>query len=345
MIRLMRAMLRPSSPLIAVVVVLMLGTALGNLWLPSLNADIIDTGVLNGDTGYVISRGGIMLAVAVVIGAASVLAVYLSAKIAARFGKDVRARLFHHAAGFSLHEVGRFGAPSLITRNTNDVQQVQMLVVMGLSMMILAPITAVGGVVMALRENVRLSGLLLVIIPAMVVVVFSVLGRAVPLFRVVQDKIDAVNGTLRDSLTGVRVVRAFVRTREMERRFEVANADLTGTLLRVNRLFALMMPSLMLVFNASSVGIIWFGAGLVDRGELQIGQLTAFLSYIMQILFSVMMATMMAVMIPRAAASAERIEPSSTPCPPWATLPLPARFPPTRGRSQGAAGSTSASTP
>lgn len=308
MIRLMRATLRPSSTLIAVVVVLMLGTALGNLWLPSLNAQIIDTGVLRGDTGYVLSRGGVMLAVAVVIGAASVFAVYLSARVAARFGRDVRARLFHHAAGFSLHEVGRFGAPSLITRNTNDVQQVQMLVVMGLSMMILAPITAVGGVVMALRENVRLSGLLLVIIPAMVVVVFAVLGRAVPLFRVVQDKIDAVNGVLRDSLTGVRVVRAFVRTREMERRFEVANADLTGTLLRVNRLFALMMPLLMLVFNASSVGIIWFGAGLVDRSELTIGQLTAFLSYIMQILFSVMMATMMAVMIPRAAASAERIQ-------------------------------------
>jgi len=208
----------------------------------------------------------------------------------------------------SLREVNEFGAPSLITRNTNDVQQVQMLVLVGLTILISAPLTAIGGVIMALRTNLQLSALLLVIVPIMAVVIGAIVSRAVPLFRSVQTKIDTINAVLRENLSGIRVIRAFVRTRSEEERFEAANDDLTDTSLRVARLFALMMPLLMLVFNISSVAVIWFGGGLVDSGEIQIGDLTAFLAYIMQILFSVMMAVMLMTMVPRAAASAERIQ-------------------------------------
>ncbi|MGB9372941.1 MAG: ABC transporter ATP-binding protein, partial [Jiangellales bacterium] len=204
-------------------------------------------------------------------------------------------------------EVNEFGAPSLITRNTNDVQQVQMLVIMALTIMVSAPIMAVGGVIMALRQDAVLSRMLLVAVPVMAVFIGLILSRAVPLFRTTQRKIDRVNQVLREQLTGVRVIRAFVRGDHEERRFEQANADLTDTMLRVNRLFALMMPGLMLVMNLSSVAILWFGGQRVDAGEMPIGNLTAFLTYLVQILMAVMMATMMFVMVPRAAASAERI--------------------------------------
>lgn len=307
MTTLLRRYLRPYRRELLIVIVLVTAQALGQLWLPSLNADIINLGVLTGDTGYIARTGGLMLAVSLVLGVAAIVGAYFGALAAMGFGRDIRAAMFHQVQGFSLREVNQFGAPSLITRNTNDVQQVQMLVVMGLTMMISAPITMVGGVVMALRENVKLSGLLVVIIPIMVAVIGLVMSRAIPLFRSVQVKIDKINQVLRENLTGIRVIRAFVRTRHEEARFREANTDLTGTQLKVTRLFALMLPTIMFIINASSVSIVWFGGRLIGDDEMQIGSMTAFLSYVMQILFAVMMAVMIFAMVPRAAASAERV--------------------------------------
>jgi ATP-binding cassette, subfamily B, multidrug efflux pump len=305
---LLRRYLRPYRGQLTIVLVLLLVQAIGQLLLPSLNADIINYGVLTGDTGYIVRVGGVMLLVTLLLGMCAVAGSYYSALTAMAFGRDVRAAMFRRVESFSLHEVNDFGAPSLITRNTNDVQQVQMLVVMGLTMMVTAPITAVGGVVMAMREDVQLSWLLLVIIPVMLAVISAVMRKAIPLFRSVQVKIDRINQVLLENLTGIRVIRAFVRTRHEEQRFAVANADLTDTTLRVTRLFAVTLPAVMFIVNASSIAIIWFGGHLVDSGQMPIGNLTAFLSYIMQILFSVMMAVMVAAMIPRAAASAERVK-------------------------------------
>jgi ATP-binding cassette, subfamily B, multidrug efflux pump len=300
--------LRPYRRPLAIVVALLLVQAFGNLYLPELNADIINNGVVVGDTDYIVRVGAVMLAVTLALGVAAIVAVYFSARTAMAFGRDVRAAMFRSVQTFSLREVNQFGAPSLITRNTNDVQQVQMLVIMALTIMISAPIMAIGGVIMALRQDVVLSRLLLVVVPLMAVFIGLVLSRAVPLFRATQKKIDRVNLVLREQLTGVRVIRAFVRGRYEARRFEEANADLTDTMLRVNRLFALMMPGLMLIMNLSSVAILWFGGQRVSSGEMPIGNLTAFLTYLVQILMAVMMATMMFVMVPRAAASAERIK-------------------------------------
>lgn len=308
MIDFLRSFLRPYRTSITIVVVLIAIQSITNLYLPFLNADIINDGVITGDIGYILEVGAIMLGLTLALGVISVIAVYFSARTAMGFGRDVRRSLFRSVESLSLREVNEFGAPSLITRNTNDVQQVQMLVLVGLTILISAPLTAIGGVIMALRTNVQLSALLLVIVPIMAVVIGAIVSRAVPLFRSVQTKIDTINAVLRENLSGIRVIRAFVRTRSEEERFAAANDDLTDTSLRVARLFALMMPLLMLVFNISSVAVIWFGGGLVDSGEIQIGDLTAFLAYIMQILFSVMMAVMLMTMVPRAAASAERIQ-------------------------------------
>jgi len=307
-VALLRRYLRPYRLQVTLVVLLLLVQAVGQLWLPSLNADIINNGVLTGDTGYILRVGGVMLAVTLLLGTAAVVATYFSARTAMGFGRDVRAALFRHVQSFSLREINQFGAPSLITRNTNDVQQVQTFIVMALVLMVSAPITMVGGVIMALRENVELSGLLLVIVPIMLGVITIVLLRAVPLFRSVQRKIDVINQILRENLTGIRVVRAFVRTRSEEERFAAANADLTATTLSVTRLFAINFPVILLIINLASVAIIWFGAHLIDNGSMQIGSLTAFLSYVTQILFAVLMAVMSVVLVPRAAASAERID-------------------------------------
>jgi len=307
MIPLLRRYLRPYRGQLAVVLLLLLIQAIGQLLLPSLNADIINNGVIKGDTDYIIRLGGLMLLVTLLLGICSVIGSYYSAMTAMGFGRDVRAAMFNRVQTFALHEVNQFGAPSLITRNTNDVQQIQLLVVMGLTMLVVAPITAVGGVIMAMRENVRLSWLLVVIIPVMLAVIGLIMRRAIPLFRSVQTKIDKINRVLRENLTGIRVIRAFVRTRHEEARFAEANIDLTDTSLRVTRLFAVTFPAVMLIINGSSIAILWFGGHLIDSGDMPIGNLTAFLSYIMQILFSVMMAVMVVVMIPRAAASGERV--------------------------------------
>ncbi len=307
LIKLLRTYLRPYTSALLAVVALQLVSTMANLYLPSLNADIIDKGVAKGDTGYIISTGGWMLAVTLVQIACSIAAVYFGARAAMSFGRDVRSAIFHKVGTFSGREVAQFGAPSLITRNTNDVQQVQMLVLMTCTLMVAAPIMCVGGIIMALRQDIGLSWLMLVSIPALVVAIGLIVVRMVPQFRLMQARIDTVNRVLREQLSGIRVVRAFVRERDEAERFAEANASLTLTALRVGRLMVLIFPIVMLILNASSVAVLWFGAARVNSGEMQIGALTAFLMYLMLILMSVMMATFMAIMIPRAAVSSDRI--------------------------------------
>ncbi|MEU9836854.1 ABC transporter ATP-binding protein [Streptosporangium sp. NPDC048047] len=307
LIRLLRTHLRPYTGSLAAVVALQLLGTIASLYLPSLNADIIDRGVATGDTGYILTTGGWMLAVSLVQIACSIAAVYYGSRSAMGFGRDVRAAVFHRVGSFSAREVSQFGAPSLITRSTNDVQQVQMLVVMSCTMLVAAPIMGVGGIVMALRQDIGLSWLMLVCVPALLVSIGLIISRMVPQFRAMQDRIDTVNQVLREQLTGIRVVRAFVREREETRRFAGANEALTATALRVGRLTALIFPTVMLILNASSVAVLWFGAARVDTGEMQVGELTAFLMYLMQILTSMMMATFISMMIPRASVCAERI--------------------------------------
>ncbi len=292
---------------IIIILGLLLAQALTNLYLPELNADIINNGVVKGDTNYIISIGALMLGVTAVLGVCSLVAVYLAAKVAMGFGRDVRLAVFRRVETFSQVEMNKFGTPSLITRNTNDVQQVQMVVFMGLTVILLAPIMGIGGVIMALRQDVPLSGLLLVILPIMFGFIFFITSRAVPLFRAMQIKIDRINQVMREALAGVRVIRAFVRVDHEEKRFDEASTDLFDTALRVNRLFAITCPVMMLIFNLSSVAVMWFGALRIDTGAMPIGNLTAFLAYLMQILFSVLMAVFMIIFVPRAAVSAGRI--------------------------------------
>ncbi len=307
MIRLLVRYLRPYRWPLLLVIGLVSAQAIGNLYLPSLMGDIVNNGVAKGDTGYIMRTGGFMLLVTVGLAACAIVAVYYGARTAMAFGRDVRGDVYRTVMGFSQREINRFGTPSLITRNTNDVQQVQMVLVMSLTVMVMAPIMSVGGVIMALREDVPLSGLLLLIIPLMAAVIGTLAVRALPLFRAMQVKVDRINQVMREKLSGVRVIRAFVRTDYEERRFDKANLDLTDTALRVNRLFALMIPALFLILNLSMVAIMWFGGLRIDAGQMPIGNLIAFIQYVMQILFAVMMATVMFVMVPRAAASGERI--------------------------------------
>jgi ATP-binding cassette subfamily B multidrug efflux pump len=305
--RLLVRYLRPYWRQILLVIALLSVQAIANLYLPNLNADIINNGVVKGDIPYIVQTGALMLGVTLLLGVASVIAVYFSSRTAMSFGRDVRGDVFRKVLSFSHVETNRFGTPSLITRNTNDVTQVQMVLVMALNIMILAPIMAVGGVIMAYREDAELSSLLLVIVPLMAAVIGTIAFRAMPLFRAMQKKTDRINQVMRETLAGIRVIRAFVRTGYEETRFDVANQDLTSTALSVNRLFALMIPLLFLILNLSSVAILWFGGQRIDAGQMPIGNLLAFLQYVMQIMFAVMMATIMFVMVPRAAASAERI--------------------------------------
>jgi len=307
MIRLLVRFLRPYRRTLVFVVALLLVQAIANLYLPDLNADIITNGVIKGDTGYILSTGAFMLVVTLLLAVASVVSVYWSARTAMAFGRDARAAIFAKVEAFSQVEVNHFGTASLITRNTNDVQQVQMVVLMGLTVTVSAPIMIVGGVIMALRQDVPLTGILVVIVPIMAVIIGTLVRRAMPLFRAMQAKIDRINQVMRETLAGVRVIRAFVRTDYEERRFDEANQDLFSTALSVNRLFALMMPILMVIMNLSTVAVLWFGSIRVDSGGMPIGNLTAFLQYIIQILFAIMMATFMFVIVPRAAVSSDRI--------------------------------------
>jgi len=307
LIRLLRSHLRPYQGLLLAIVVLQAVQALASLYLPTLNADIIDNGVLAGDNRYIVMVGMTMLGVTLIQVVFSVGAVYLSAKVAMSFGRDVRGELFHRVTDFSAREVNQFGAPSLITRITNDVQQVQMLTVMACTFAVAAPITVIGGSVLALQQDVGLSWLVVVALPALALSVGSVVWRMIPLFRTMQDRIDGANLVLREQITGIRVVRAFVReTREVER-FGGVNDQLTDVSLKAGRLMALMFPLLLFIINASSVGVLWFGANRIDAGDMTVGSLVAFLSYFTLMLIAVMMAMFVALMAPRAAVCADRI--------------------------------------
>ncbi|KIA71602.1 ABC transporter ATP-binding protein [Paenarthrobacter sp. YJN-D] len=299
--------LRPHQRLLVGVVIFQLAQSIASLYLPTLNADIIDHGVATGDTDYILRMGGLMLLITLLQIACAVVAVYFGAKAAMGMGRDVRDAIFSRVGEFSEQEVTRFGAPSLITRSTNDVQQVQQLVLMSCTLMVAAPMLSIGGVIMAVRQDAQLSWLIAVCVPVLLVAVGLIVTRMVPLFRKMQVRIDAVNRVLREQLTGIRVVRAFVREDMEISRFAKANDDVTDVALRAGRLMALMFPVVMLVMNVSSVAVIWFGSFRIEDGSMQVGTLIAFLSYLMQILMSVMMATFMAVMIPRASVSADRI--------------------------------------
>jgi len=307
LIRLLRTYLTPYRGELTGVVVLQFISTMAALYLPSLNADIIDNGVTKGDTGYILSTGGMMLMVTLTQILCSVGAVLFGARVAMGVGRDLRASVLHQVGTFSAREVGHFGAPSLITRNTNDVQQVQMMVVMSCTILVMAPIMCVGGIIMALRQDLNLSWILGISVPLLVVSMGFLIARMVPGFRVMQGRLDAVNRVLREQITGIRVVRAFVREPYEVERFGDANRELTETALGVGRLMALMFPLVMLISNVTSVAVIWFGGHQINEGSMQIGSLTAMLSYIMQILMAVMMATFMAVMLPRASVCAERI--------------------------------------
>jgi ATP-binding cassette subfamily B protein len=290
-----------------IVVALQLVGTIAALYLPSLNADIIDNGVVTGDTDYIVRVGLVMLGIALVQIACTIAAVYFGARTAMAFGRDLRASIFHRVGAFSSQEMGRFGAPSLITRNTNDVQQVQMLVLMTFTMLIAAPIMMVGGVIMAVREDVGLSWLVAVAVPVLGVIVGFIVSRMLPGYREMQGRIDDVNRVLREQTAGIRVLRAFVRERFETNRFARANTDLTQVSITVGRWMSAMFPSVMLILNLSSIAVLWFGGLRVEAGLMEIGSLTAFLAYLVQILMAVMMSTFMLVLVPRASVSADRI--------------------------------------
>ena len=308
LITLLRTYLRPYSRQVVIVVVLTLIQSIASLYLPNLNADIINNGVAKGDIPYIWRTGAVMLGVTVVLGIIAIGAVYWASLASMGVGRDLRAAVFGRVQTFSAREMNRLGTPSLITRNTNDVQQIQLFLQIALTFMVGAPIIAVGGVIMALRENVTLSALLVVVIPVLAAIVGLMLVKAVPLFRSMQVKIDRINQVLREQIMGVRVIRAFVRIRYEQERFRAANADLTSTALGVNRIFVLAMPALMGVMNLTTIAVLWFGGHLVESGQMSIGNLTAFLMYILLILRSVMMAVAMVILVPRAEASAARIQ-------------------------------------
>lgn len=305
--RLIKGYLPPYRREMLFILALQLIGTIAALYLPTLNADIIDNGVVMGDSGYIVRIGLVMLGVSLIQVGATITAVYFGSRTAMGFGRDLRSAIFHKVGEFSGREVAGFGAPSLITRNSNDVQQIQMVAAMGLTMMVTAPIMMVGGIIMALREDVGLSWLVVVAVPILGASVAFIASHLIPAFRSMQKKIDTVNRVLREQATGIRVLRAFVREPYETARFDRANSELTGVALTVGRWMAAMFPVVMLVLNVSSVAVLWFGGMRIEAGAMQIGSLTAFLTYLLQILMSVMMATFMLVMIPRAAVSADRI--------------------------------------
>ncbi|MFF5367999.1 ABC transporter ATP-binding protein [Streptomyces sp. NPDC013187] len=308
LIRLLRTCLRPYKRPIALLVLLQFLQTCATLYLPTLNADIIDQGVVNGDTGYIVGYGGLMIGISLVQVVCNIGAVYYGARTASALGRDLRASVFDRVQSFSAREVGHFGAPSLITRTTNDVQQVQMLALMTFTLLVSAPIMCVGGIVLALGLDVPLSGVLVAVVPVLGICVTLIVRRLRPLFRAMQERLDSVNQVLREQITGNRVIRAFVRDEYEQQRFRKANTDLTDFALGTGNLLALMFPIVMTVVNLSSIAVVWFGAHRIDSGGMQIGDLTAFLAYLMQIVMAVMMATFMFMMVPRAEVCAERIQ-------------------------------------
>ena len=307
LVRLLRRHLRPYTGLLLFVLVLQFAQVMASLYLPTLNADIIDEGVATGDAGYIWRMGAFMLVVSVGQGVCSVAATYLAARAAMSMGRDLRGAVFERVSGFSEREISAFGAGSLITRNTNDVQQVQMLVMMSCTMLVTAPVMAVGGIIMAVTRAPGLSWLIAVSVPVLLVAVGLIVSRMLPLFRSYQDKLDAINRVMREQLTGIRVIRAFVREEAETERFEDANGDIARVGERVGQLFVLLFPLVMLVLDVTIVGVIWFGGHQVGDGDVEVGTLIAFMSYLMQILMGIVMASFMTIMIPRAAVCAERI--------------------------------------
>src|SRR5712692_5047441 len=307
LIRLLRTYLAPYTRDVTIVVILVLIQTIATLYLPNLNADIINNGIAKGDVPYIWRTGGITLGVTIVQGIIAIVAVYWASLAAMSVGRDLRAAVFRRVQDFSSREMNRLGTASLITRNTNDVQQVQLFLQIALTLLVAAPIMAVGGVIMALRENVTLSALLIVVVPIIIGLVAVMFVLGVPLFRSMQGKIDRINLVLREQIMGVRVIRAFRRTPFEQARFEAANEDLTSTALRVNRIFVVMFPALMAVMNLTTIAVLWFGGQLVNGGQMPIGNMTAFLMYVMQILMSMLMAVAMVILVPRAEASAARI--------------------------------------
>jgi len=326
LVRLLRGHLRPYAGLVAVVAALQLVQAVANLYLPSINADIIDDGIAQGDTGLILRLGGLMLAVTAVQVLCAVGAVVAGARVAMGVGRDLRAEVFDHVQTFSAREMGELGAPTLITRTTNDATQVQTVVFLVLTIVVAAPVMMVGGVVMALREDVPLSGLLLVVVPVLGAVLAFAVVRVRPLFQQMQKRIDVINRIMREQIGGIRVIRAFVRDAHERRRFGDANDELMAVSLGTGRIMALVFPTVMLVMNVSGVAVVWFGGLRVDAGQMQVGSMVAFLAYIMQILVAVMMAVMMFMVVPRAEVSAGRITEVLT----TATTVVPPRRPVTR---------------
>ena len=298
---------KPHWPLLIAVMIFQYIQSMASLALPTLNADIINKGVATGDTAYILSTGGTMLGISLLQVAGSILATYFGSRLAMQVGRDIRGQVFARVGKFSERDVNLFGTPSLITRSTNDVLQIQMLVLMGSTMLLSAPILAVGGVVTALGLDLNMSVIMAVSVPVLLVVIGFLLSKMIPLFRLMQERIDRINQVLREQLTGVRVVRAFVREATETARFEEANTQVTDTALRSGRLMAFMFPTVMIVLNISSVAVLWLGAYRVDSGQMEIGTVMAFLQYLMQILMAVMMSMFMAMMIPRAAVCADRV--------------------------------------
>ena len=307
LIRLLREFLRPYRRPLSLVLVFQLAQTLATLYLPTLNADIIDKGVILHNNHYILKTGGFMLAITLVQILCAVCAVYFGAKVAMALGRDVRHGLFSRVQQFSDREVNHFGTPTLITRTTNDVQQVQMLAIMTFTLLLSAPIMCVGGIILALHQDVKLSSLLVIAVPLLGIILTLIISRMRPLFKVMQERLDNINRVLREQITGVRVIRAFVRDPQERDRFEGASSELFGVQLGAGKLMALMFPSVMLVLNLSTTAVVWFGGHLIGDGSLQIGSLTAFITYLAQILTSVMMATFMFMLVPRAEVSADRI--------------------------------------
>jgi ATP-binding cassette subfamily B protein len=327
LIRLLRVYLRPYRKPLALLLLLQLAQTLATLYLPTLNADIIDNGVVRHDTHYILVTGGVMLAITLAQIVCAIGAIYYGARVAMALGRDVRQGIFGRVLTFSDREVNHLGTASLITRTTNDVQQVQMLAIMTFTLLLSAPIMCVGGIVLALNQNVPLSSLLLVAVPLLAVILTLIIRRMRPLFRQMQERLDGINRVLREQITGVRVIRAFVRDPQERERFDRASTELFDVSLGAGKLMALMFPSVLLVLNLSTTAVVWFGGHLVADGTMQVGALTAFITYLAQILTAVMMATFMFMLVPRAEVSAERImEVIDTP-------PRPARG--LRGRSPG----------
>ncbi len=306
MIQLLR-FIKPYRLALILVLVLAFAQSMANLYLPTLMANIVDYGIAKNDTGYIWRIGGLMLLITIAGTICAVIGSFYSSRVATGFGKIIRSKIFTHVEHFSLHEFDQVSTASLITRTTNDTTQVQQVLVIVLGMMITAPMMMIGGIILALNQDVGLSWILLVCVPVLIIAIALLMSKAIPLFQVMQKKLDRLNLILDEGLTGVRVIRAFDRDRQEEQRFDIANLDLTDVAIRVNRLMAILMPFMMLVLNVSSVAILWFGAIRISNGQMQVGALIAFLQYAMQILFALLMLSMMFVMLPRAAASADRI--------------------------------------